>query len=128
MSPLCTTSVRPSAALDADQLLGASLLVLQAADGEGATPYSELLADALERLQGGDLLLVHPVDPNRTVAIGLVARAFTHHEVFRSLLDFHGRRLAENGLCMQGKRRSAAFQKRESPRRSARDLIRFPVL
>jgi hypothetical protein len=77
------------AALDADQLLGAPLLVLETADGEVAAADAELLADPLERLQRRNLLLVHPVDEDRTLRVLLVAEALAHDEVLGTLLDLH---------------------------------------
>ena len=105
---------RPSQ--DADQLLGAALLVLEPADRQVATADRELLADPLQRLQGGHLLLVHPVDPHRPLRLGLEPVALADHEVFRTLLDLHRR--ARTRAHIRG-------QPRNSPPRGA--MVGFSV-
>src|SRR5436309_162615 len=81
-SPQCS-------ALDADQLFGAALLVLEPADREVPAPHAELLADALQRGERRDLLLVHPVDPDVALRILVEAESLAHDEVLWPLLDLH---------------------------------------
>ena len=77
------------AAVHADQLLGPSLFVLEPADGQVAPPHREFLGEPLQRLQRRNLLLVHPVDPDRTLGVVLEPVPLAHDEVFGPLLDLH---------------------------------------
>src|SRR5207245_1272766 len=70
-----------------DELLVAARPVLEPADGEVAAADRELLADPLQRLQRGHLLLVPPVDPHRPLEVRLDPISLPDHEVLRPLLD-----------------------------------------
>jgi hypothetical protein len=59
------------------------------ADGEVPAADAELLADALQRGEGRDLLLVHAVDPDFAFGIVVEAVSLAHDEVFGPLLDLH---------------------------------------
>ena len=75
--------------LKGNQLLGAPLLVLQSAvrDGTGLEP--EGVPDAVHRVEGGQLLLVHQVDAEASVFDRVEPEGFAHRKVFRPLLDLH---------------------------------------
>src|SRR5262249_47922197 len=77
-------------AVHGDELLGAALLVLQAAEADGAGAQPVPAPDALHGLEGGQLLLVHQVDPVPAVRDRVEAVGLPDAEVLGSLLDAHG--------------------------------------
>jgi hypothetical protein len=76
-------------AVDGDELLGAALLVLEAAVRDRARPQPELLLQPVDGVEGGQLLLVHHVDAVLPVLHGVEAVGLFDGEIFRALLELH---------------------------------------
>jgi hypothetical protein len=77
------------AALDRDELGRAALLVLEAAVAHRRLRDLEPGADAVHRLEGGELLLVHEVDEVPALRVLVEAPGLRDLEVLRPLLEPH---------------------------------------
>src|SRR5690606_39180059 len=74
---------------DRDELLGAPLLVLEAAEAHRLGGDAEAPTDPLHRLEGRELLLVHQIDAPRPLGVPIDAVGLADDEVLGALLDFH---------------------------------------